>query len=837
MEPIPASQRRDEIYHPISKKYLRYLVEGLNDEDSGAGVFAQLAVRLLHRRKCANIVPATEPSSGGDYGQDARTQRVILDSEGRFRLYESPPLTPERWIFAFSINVNWKSKLQGDARKIIDNELHPDRIVFVTNQFVSPEHVKIDVEREISDDTGIQCEILDGQWILEQLYGDDYELAVDFLGCPPEQDPELMQMFKRIFGLKEAGLSEEEALELEKLKREVQYRNRYTDAPEHLIQDLRRIGDILAKYDQSIEEAINWYEEGLPELDRITILAEGIELLYSYFKALFKLPTGPIKIFNLLPKFIDLIIRSNARSLFSYISVWFHYLVPAMYSRDDFRSLYFATLERLRSIDQSQLGRLSIAYINETILDLELIPSIRQPQGASAWLEQVRAFLNSISSIAAFPVDHVADKLSALAPMLKDEPLFETCFELALELESKQEGGFHKANTLKQRAIAHQKAGQLHESIVVGSRAKLLWLNENSIRGFLLMSLALSDWYFSLKLYQAAEFELFEAIFIAISQPKNTHPDLLVTMFLQLAHIAIFQGRVLRCYRWLSYYYRLCHLHRVEVLSHVTERYLENDLKVILTRLYSANRKVHDCLVKILDDLDSNVLRSYHDIFLSSDDEFKFWLQDDELTEEDKTETKLLREKVLNGTIEPIEDWIDYDETQREQYISWEIPVPYQDLLSFEISYPQEMKFAQNAFMLAATLQIWLVHIHEEIHQFTVAEDRVKVTQALSPDSETDFIIGLTQAGDTRLITLTLSQAFLDKLATTNVLSVVDLFAHLSITIINDIILEPQDELMELLSPTKSNKIMDRFFMVAHPGYLWGNTPIVRELLQEEYAI
>src|SRR6266851_1694791 len=110
-----ATDNKAASYRPISRKYLKYLLASLNEEDSGGGTFAQLAIHLIHRRKCANIVPATEPSAGGDLGQDARTQRVVLDTDGRFRLYASPPTVAERWIFAFSIRQDWQAKLASDV--------------------------------------------------------------------------------------------------------------------------------------------------------------------------------------------------------------------------------------------------------------------------------------------------------------------------------------------------------------------------------------------------------------------------------------------------------------------------------------------------------------------------------------------------------------------------------------------------------------------------------------------------------------------------------------------------------------------------------------------------
>src|SRR6266496_143435 len=346
-------------YRPVTKNYLRFLLETLNEEDSGSGKFAQLAGRLIHRRKCQNIVPATEPSAGGDYGQDARSQRVLLDSEGLFRLYASPPTVSERWIFAFSITKEWKTKLASDAAKIVANRLHPDAIIFVTNQFIHPERVKIDAEQDIEHTYGVPCEILDGQWILNQLYEQDYHLAVEFLGCAPEADPNLMDMFRRLNGLQEGGLSEEEAVELEQLKGQVQYRNRYIDTPEHLVQDLRRIGTILARYEAFVEEAIAWYEEALPALDDLTQLADGIELLHAYFQALQKRPDGASRIFSWLPRFIDLVFATEARSLYHYIREWLQRLFPRLKEQASFDVLYRDTLARLRAIDRSRLTQLS----------------------------------------------------------------------------------------------------------------------------------------------------------------------------------------------------------------------------------------------------------------------------------------------------------------------------------------------------------------------------------------------------------------------------------------------------------------------------------------------
>src|SRR5437667_12571926 len=141
---------------PISRQWLRYLLDQLNEDPDGPGRFEQLATSLVHRRKAANIIPATPPSYGGDLGVDSRTAPVLLDSESLFRLYQSPPEAGHNWIFAYSIRKDWEVKLRADIETILQNGLKPERVVFVTSRRISPERVKIEAEQSLKEEFGIE---------------------------------------------------------------------------------------------------------------------------------------------------------------------------------------------------------------------------------------------------------------------------------------------------------------------------------------------------------------------------------------------------------------------------------------------------------------------------------------------------------------------------------------------------------------------------------------------------------------------------------------------------------------------------------------------------------
>lgn len=813
------SQEPAATYRPVSRKYLRYLLEGLNDEDRGSGTFAQLAEKLLHRRKCANIVPATEPSSGGDLGQDARTGQVLLDSDGRFRLYASPPTTPERWIFAFSVTKEWKPKLMSDAAKIVANQLEPDAIIFVTNQFIRPEHVKIQAERTVAEAHGVRCEILDGQWMLDELYDHDYALAVEFLGCEPERDPQLLEMFQRVYGLREEGLSADDALEYERLKTRVQYRNRYADTPEHLVQDLARLGALLTPYEARVEEAIAWYEEALPELDRLTRLTVGIELLNGYFKALQKLPGWPERIMAWLPKLVDMTMASGARGMYHHVADWLMFLAPKLQDSADFRALYSDTLARFRAFDRGGMGELSTLYLDETIAYLELIEILRT-DAFSGWMTGVATLLDRAAKVRAFPIGRLANALGTLGPLMADTLEYETCFERAMDLKGKQEGGFSKAATLRDRALAHAKAQQLEDAIVMASRAKQLWFSEKTFRGYLLVSYVLAKWYCELGQWQAAEFELLEAGYLATWQPAYMEADIFAGVVAGLATIALEQGRVLRAYRWMRYYLPICNQYRVEPHQEILDAFLEHNLPLLAMRLYASHRQIHDRLVVLADAIDPDLLRGHKEIAVASDEEFEVWLAD--LSAEQQEECRALRQRIRRGEAEPLENLTICEELADEQQLEWTMAHPAPQGLRVRLDYRREPRLAQVAFTLAVVMQVWAAFIHRELKLLTFADDELHIAlDWMDHDGSEPLEVSASAYGACTSVSVRITSAFVADLAGTTTAGMISLFLKVVGQILYMSTLDDPEEVMGLLDPDVHGEAIKRLSSVAHPAYLW----------------
>src|SRR5258708_20096788 len=149
---------------------------------------------------------------------------------------------------------------------------------------------------------------------------------------------------------------------------------------------------------------------------------EGIELLYAYFQALQKRPDGASRIFSWLPRFIDMVFATEARSLYHYTREWLQRLFPRLKGQEAFDSLYRDTLARFRAINRSRLTQLSLAYLDETILLLEFFLVYQQKDRLHECVQRIHAFLQTVRTGGPYPRGQMAGGLGSLAPVLNAFP-------------------------------------------------------------------------------------------------------------------------------------------------------------------------------------------------------------------------------------------------------------------------------------------------------------------------------------------------------------------------------------------------------------------------------
>ena len=226
--------------------YVKYMLAELNS-DNGGFKFEELARDLIYAEYCRNLVPCTGPVGAGDRGEDARShENYLLDSDNNYRIYSGTlQRIDKRLIFAFSIRVDWETKLRADVLNIIRNNLNPEKVVFATNQHIVTRE-RQDKEKALEQELKVEVEILDGSWFELHLEKEHYDLAVKYLGCDQKLDEQLQEMYTRILGYGQKEISEADRKEIKQLESQTRYRSAYPVGA-HLVLDLKRLADINAR--------------------------------------------------------------------------------------------------------------------------------------------------------------------------------------------------------------------------------------------------------------------------------------------------------------------------------------------------------------------------------------------------------------------------------------------------------------------------------------------------------------------------------------------------------------------------------------------------------------
>lgn len=744
---------------PIDGRWLRYMLDQLNEEPGGGGRFEQLALALIHRRKAANIKPATPPSSGGDLGVDGRTTKTLLTHEPMFRLYKTPPEANERWIFAFSIESKWRQKLEADLATIRANRLGPSRVVFVTNRRIHPERVKITAERELKKKYHVAVEILDGSWIEHHLLSDDYHLAVMHLNAPPISDPELEAFAKRVGGFKQTGFSEAEALEIERLERSIQYVNRSIDPPEHFFRDTKLLAGLLATQETSFPRALEWYRLAWERARQAGPSPAAMAVSYAYLRALVRDKLLHEEMLVGIDQYVNMVIASNipyhARGCANLIL----HLAPTMGS--DAR--WCSALERLhawcRSASERSYGVASLGQAADAALILDLA-AITQKQDRAAYtgfFKALASHLATYQSVQSVPLEHWAKALSEAAAVFSGEEAFEAAYDLAAQIVREREGDLAVAVVSRDRAMALYRAGRYGDAVPFASRAQRAWLSPNYFRGFALTGLLIGELFRKLERPFAARAALFQVWHVTTADPQHRDLDLLRFVCLGLYECAVMVGWWREGFRWLRTYYRMCAVARVEPAPEMAAT-VHFVVPILLAGLRRVAPSIHDEVLVEAQQAFPDAALIHQEITLATDAEFERWLDDPGFAPPQRDELRARRATMRAGLL-PVKP-PPTDESAPIQLFESRWPHALGGSL-LQIAVPNDPPALAFALDVAAQFEAWLTLGTER--NLCVVDDPVRIEIGYT-DGYTDATDELTfKDGPNGLFMVTLAREQLER--------------------------------------------------------------------------
>lgn len=142
--------------------------------------FEEFARKLCEYEIQPNLRPQTGPVGGGDGKVDTETTPVSEDIKDTY-YFGIEKQANERWGFAFSTTKNWKQKVQGDVKKMIEVDRSYSKIFFVTSQFIKSDQ-RAKAEDELCKQYSVQVIIHDRTWITNKVFANKREsLAIDEL--------------------------------------------------------------------------------------------------------------------------------------------------------------------------------------------------------------------------------------------------------------------------------------------------------------------------------------------------------------------------------------------------------------------------------------------------------------------------------------------------------------------------------------------------------------------------------------------------------------------------------------------------------------------------------
>lgn len=165
--------------HQLKAEVLSHHLETITERNETHD-FELFCRKLCERAICPNLRPATGPEGGGDSKADTETTPVADEIS---KLYVGLANSGrERWAFAFSAKKTWTDKARSDVAGIVATQRGYTKIFFVTSRGARAKD-RARLEKELSDQYGVEVTIHDRIWIIEEvIHKNRRDLAYNYLG-------------------------------------------------------------------------------------------------------------------------------------------------------------------------------------------------------------------------------------------------------------------------------------------------------------------------------------------------------------------------------------------------------------------------------------------------------------------------------------------------------------------------------------------------------------------------------------------------------------------------------------------------------------------------------
>lgn len=465
--------------------------------------FETLCRRLAEKFVSPNLIPQVGPTGGGDSKVDTETYRVSTEISDRWFVPENGWTKNEKWGFAISAKEDWNSKIKIDVEKIVKTNRGYTQIYFLTNQTPSSKK-KAETQDKLKAEYNVDVTILDGDWILEKIFGNDLtELVVDSLG--------LSDVFKRknkVVGKNDAS-REKKLTELEK---DINTPNRYSDSDFQLVEDCLE-ATILARMlerprvvvDGMFERTIRFSNKVNNPKQRLRIHYQRAWTNLNFYDD----AEGFIAELRLFKKYIS--DSSTPSDLELYVNLFNLLKGAAASEKFDFNALGVSlTSEKdeliivLTKVEGYSERRCSSLVAKTYKAILLLMDTVTAGQDADDFLKSLAESLESSRGFIEFPFEAFRDLIEVFGDVFPGNQQFDHLVETIASISEARSSELSAGETFLKRGIQKLEVDLFKDSIVYFGKAVLKLAKEESHDRMYLSLIGLSHAYSSLGLIWAS---------------------------------------------------------------------------------------------------------------------------------------------------------------------------------------------------------------------------------------------------------------------------------------------------------------------------------------------
>lgn len=538
--------------------------------------FETLCRRLSEKYIAPNLIPQVGPTGGGDGKTDFETHSVSSIISNKWFIPENGWKNGEKWAFAISAKKDWKTKVKKDVENIVNTKREYTKIYFISNQLISSKKKK-ETQDELIEKFSVDVIILDGEWILENVYNNsDLNIVIESLNLSNS-----FMASEVVYGSNDV----KRQADLDEIELNLQNNNRYLEYDFQLVEDALQAAILSRMLEKPKDEV-----EG--KFDRVFRFCKKLNITKYYIKYHYQRAWTYLYWYDDYESFIEQYIELKKyitnETHIDYVEQYFN-LYNSLFGLTTTQDLNFSSIdiqqeknEILVLLDNIKVNKkrptssliaetyIALITLNERVL---LKESLEEP------IEILISVFTRCEGLIEYPFDSIKQIVEELGNILVDLPRFDDLIDIVAEINQKRTSELSTGQMFLRRGGQKLKANLLNESIIYFGKAVQKLSKEETQYGMCLSLMGLGSAYSGLGLLWAANTSFVSACSISFKLISEDG-DLKNKTFQTLIEILTNELFIGRLPMLLSWYEMLIILFRTYNIDY--EKYKINDIPFLL---------------------------------------------------------------------------------------------------------------------------------------------------------------------------------------------------------------------------------------------------------------